>query len=417
MEHAHESEPRMLRHRRWNRAFMVVRDPDGKRRQVTLGAWGSPEAQRCYQIELAKWYARQRRGEAEAEVVATEPDASLTVAGAAGRWMLHCEAYYRHADGTPTSEVANCREAVRPLLDLFGDQAASAFSSKKLHAVRDRMIHGDPRKPAGKRRIWCRTLANQAVGRIRRMFKWLAAEEFVPAGVHASLCTLAPLKRGRTDARETKPTRPVSDADVAATLLHLPPTVADMVRVQHLVGMRPGELVAMTTGELDRSESTKPGCWIFRPSQSKLSYRGRIVEYPIGPQAVAILTRYLRADPQAPLFSPSDSERQRSVEMRARRRTKVQPSQMNRRIANPQRKAGDRYDTMAYGHAVRRAAKRAGVPTWSPHALRRAVATRLRAMFGAEIARVMLAHQSLDMTALYAHRDLTAALEIAAKIG
>ncbi len=417
MSQPRNSQPRMLRHPRTNRAFIFIRDEHGKRRQVALGEWDSQEAQRRFHQELARWHARQRGGEAVAALIAAEHDANLTIADAVARWLVYCEGYYRHPDGSPTSEAASCEVAVDPLLELFADEPAREFGSKKLRTVRERMIAGDPEVAAKQRRGWCRTVANLATGRIRRCFKWLASEELVSASVHASLCTLPPLKRGRTEARESKPTKPVSDADVAATLPHLPPVVADMVRVQHLVGMRPGELCAMTTAELDRSESVTAGCWVFRPSQSKLSYRGRAVEYPIGPRVVAILSRYIKADPAAPMFSPSESEQQRREELRAARKTKVQPSQENRRLAQPRHTPGDRYDTMAYGHAVRRAAKRAGVETWSPHALRRAVATRIRAKFGAEAARAMLAHQSLDMTALYAHRDLKTGMEIASKIG
>ena len=40
-----------------------------------------------------------------------------------------------------------------------------------------------------------------------------------------------------------------------------------------------------------------------------------------------------------------------------------------------------------------------------------------REKFGAEAARAALAHQTLDMTALYAHRDLKAAAQVAKAIG
>ena len=419
MVHARNPEPQMLRHARWNRAFAVIRDEHGHRRQVTLGAWPhdgpSPEARRAYHALLARWHAEQRGDKATAALAGVEPDANLTVADAAARWLAHCEVYYRHPDGTPTSEVASCSAAVDPLVELYPHERARDFSCKKLKVVRDRMVRGDP--TVAERRGWCRTLTNQATGRIRRMFKWLVSEELVPVSVHAALCTLPPLKRGRTDARESKPTRPVSDADVTATLPHLPAVVADMVRLQFLVGMRPIELCTMTTAEIDRSESIEAGCWVFRPAQSKLSYRGRAVEYVLGPQAVVIVRAYLKANPAAPLFSPTESEQKRCAEMRERRRSKVQPSQVDRRLANPQHKPRDRYDTMAYGHAVRRGAKRAGLEVWSPHALRRAVATRIRAKFGAEAARAALAHQTLDMTALYAHRDLKAAAQVAKAIG
>jgi len=406
----------MLRHARSGKAFVIIRSADGKRRQVTLGPWGSGVAQRGYHAELVKWHARQRSGEEAAAMAAAEP-ASLTIAGAVARWTLHTEAYYRHPDGTPTSEVQNCREAVRPLLDLFGDEPAAEFGPKKLRDVRDRMIHGDPTVPAMQRRTWCRPVANKAIGRIRSCFRWLAAEELTPASVHASLCALQPLKRGRTDAREPKPTKPVSDADFEATIRELPPVVRDMCTVQRLVGMRGGELVMMTSAELDRSGNLDASCWVFRPSRTKVSYRGREISYAVGPQAVEILKRYLKADPHAYLFSPAESEAQRRALQRARRQSKVQPSQVDRSKDEPKKRPGECYDVRSYGHAIRYACKRAGVDVWGPHSLRRAAATRIRSLFGAEAARAALAHGTLDMAALYGHRDLKSAIAIAAKIG
>src|SRR2546430_10597149 len=50
------------------------------------------------------------------------------------------------------------------------------------------------------------------------------------------------LRVGRGKARESIPVVPVEVAVVEATLPHLPPIVADMIRVQLATGMRPGEL-------------------------------------------------------------------------------------------------------------------------------------------------------------------------------
>jgi len=405
-----------MRHGRTGRAFIVVRGADGKRRQVALGPWGSSEAQRRYHAELAKWYAHQRGGEEAAALVDDAPG-TLTIAGACARWLLFCERYYRHVNGSPTSELRSCRYAVAPLLELHADLPLDAFTPKVLKATRERMVRGDPRVPADKRRGWSRPVVNKAVNRLRAMVKWCVAEGFTSATTHAALCAVAPLKRGRTDAREPAPNLPAPAADVEKTLPFLPPVVADMVALQNLVGMRGGELCSMVTAELDRSEAVHPGCWIFTPRHSKLSYRGRVVEYVLGPKAVAIVRKYLRADPEAPLFSPADSERRRLADMRARRRSPVQPSQLDRRKSKPERRPGPRYDSTSYGHAVRQACLRAGVPPWSPHDLRRAVASRVRAAFGIEAARAVLAHETVEMSELYSRKDLGLAAQVAAKIG
>jgi hypothetical protein len=74
------------------------------------------------------------------------------------------------------------------------------------------------------------------------MFKWAASEQLVEVAVYQVLTTVAGLRKGRTEARETDPILPVDDATVEATLPHLPAVVADMVRLQRPTGYRPSDL-------------------------------------------------------------------------------------------------------------------------------------------------------------------------------
>lgn len=110
----------MLRHSRTGRAFVFVRDEAGQRRQVSLGPWGSPEAERRYHEELTKWHARQLAGDVAADVVCAPPTASITIGDAAARYLLRYNRYYRRPDGTPTGEAENCAFALAPLLELLG---------------------------------------------------------------------------------------------------------------------------------------------------------------------------------------------------------------------------------------------------------------------------------------------------------
>ena len=54
-------------------------------------------------------------------------------------------------------------------------------------------------------------------------------------------------------APETAPIQPVSDEHVDQVLPYLPEVVRDMVQLQRLTGMRPGELVIMRPADVDRS--------------------------------------------------------------------------------------------------------------------------------------------------------------------
>jgi integrase len=89
----------------------------------------------------------------------------------------------------------------------------------------------------------------------------------------------------------------------------------------------------------------------------------------------------------------------------------------SRAKANPKRAAGDRYTNHSYAHAIQRACERAGVPVWSPNQLRHNAATRIRAAYGIEAARIILGHSSAVTSEIYAEIDREKAKEIVAKIG
>jgi len=78
--------------------------------------------------------------------------------------------------------------------------------------------------------------------RIIRMLKWVASEGRIPASIYETLRLIPGLKRGRTAARESDPVLPVAVDVVDVTLKYLSRTIADMVRLQLLLGCRPGEV-------------------------------------------------------------------------------------------------------------------------------------------------------------------------------
>jgi len=106
------------------------------------------------------------------------------------------------------------------------------------------------------------------------------------------------------------------------------------------------------------------------------------------------------------------------TERRQNRQTPLTPSQRARtRKAQPQRTAGDHYDTRTYNHAVARACARAAVLRWHPHQLRHNAATNLRKEFGIEVARVVLGHTSPTITESYAEVDREKAVEAMRRVG
>src|SRR5690606_5532717 len=112
---------------------------------------------------------------------------------------------------------------------------------------------------------------NMYSGRIVRMFRWAASEELLRGDVWQQLAALRGLQRGRTEARESEPVRPVDDATVSATVEHLGPIVADMVRLQMLAGMRPGEVCLIRPTDIDRTDEV----WTYTPESHKTEHHGR----------------------------------------------------------------------------------------------------------------------------------------------
>jgi integrase len=334
--------------------------------------------------------------------------------------------YSRHPDGTPTGETAGLRPDLARLRPGHGDRPAAGFDSLALKGVRELMI------AAG----LARSKINKATGRIKRMFRWAAKKKMVPAGVYHDLLTVENRKPGRSNAKETKPVEPVADGVVARTLPHLRPTVAAMVRFQRLTGARPGEVCAMRPMDLDRSRPVwryVPGSDAGLVGRHKNAWRGHRRVVRIGPKAQElILPRLDGLKPEEFVFSPRRAEAERKAAMRAARKSRVQPSQADRRKARPKRKPGVRCTSQSYGKSILRAvvaankallaAGRCGpaglLPHWQPNQLRHAHGTEARKLYGYEGAQVALGHSRLSAaTEVYAKADEQLAERIAQETG
>lgn len=304
----------------------------------------------------------------------------------------HAEGHYRHPDGTPTRELGEYRRAFGPVRRLYGRTPAAGFGPLALQAVGKAMVE------AG----WCRTRVNKQVGRVRRAFKWAAGQELVPGSVPDALKHVAGLQRGRTDAKERDPGRPVDPAVVDATLPFPSRHVRGLVAFCRLTGCRPGEARRLTRAQID----TAGDPWVHRPVQHKGRHRGKDRAVPLGPRARALLDEFPTASTGDPLFSPKLAREERYAANRARRKPTAPPSQAYRRKADPRRKPRDRYSADAFAATVYRAAKRAGVGPWHPNQLRHLFGTEVRRRFGLEAAQVALEHERADVTRVYAEKNL-----------
>lgn len=367
---------------------------DGK--HVYLGKYGTEESHQNYHRLIAEWLATRQRGPVVATVAPVISVNELVLAF----WHHAKQRYVK--DGRPTSEIASFRAALRPVRRLYGREPVSEFGPLALVACREEL------KEAG----YCRKRINQHLGRIRHVFKWGVAREMVPETVWRALCAVEGLRPG--EARETEPVRPVPEAHIAAIQPHVTPQIWAMVNLQLWSGCRPGEACAIRTVDIDM----RGAIWEFRLSSHKTEHHGKQRVIYLGPHAQQVIKPWLKTDLCAPLFSPREARKGFLAERWRNRKTRVPPSQRRRkRKTAPRRPPGDRYNVGVYGRAVRRACQRAGLPTWSPNRLRHNAATRIRAAYGIEAARVILGHSSVATSEIYAEIDREKAREIMARIG
>jgi integrase len=403
-------------HRQSGQAVVTLTDAaTGQRKDHLLGRYNTSASKEEYKRVVLEWEVNGRR----------LPDAAaatcLSVAELIVRYWQHVLGYYRHADGTPTGEVQAMLYSLRPLNHLHGPTAAAEFGPSALKAVRELMVQGYEHPKYGPQPALCRALVNARVKRIRRMYKWAVENELVPPSTYQTLCAAAPLKRGRTEARESDPVKPVARSVVHETLPILRPMLADMVRVQLETGMRPGELVVMRACDIDMAGPV----WLYRPRTHKTEHHGHERIIPVGPKAQEIVKRYLTTYLQAYLFSPRQNMEERARTLRANRKSKVQPSQQDRRKKRPKKRPGDAYLVPAYSQAIAQAIKRHNrdkpeaehIPHWHPHQLRHLRALELKRELGLDVARAVLGHKSPVIAEHYATLDVARAAEAMAKLG
>jgi integrase len=215
-----------------------------------LGPYGSPESKEAYNRLLREYLEgvhqpSERRGEEK------EP---LSLNEVILAYWKHAKDYYGF-DGKRGDEAC-LRDALRVVKDLYGLTSAQEFGPKALKLCRSEMIA----------KGWSRNYVNAQTGRIKRMFRWATEEEMIPPAVFHGLQAVKGLRRGKTEARETRKVKPVSQEHIDATLPYLPKVVRDMVKLQLLSGCRPDKVCRLRPMDLDTSD---PACWVYRPGTAR----------------------------------------------------------------------------------------------------------------------------------------------------
>ena len=224
------------------------------------------------------------------------------------------------------------------------------------------------------------------IGLVRRVFRWGRMEGLVSRETVVDLTEAIT----RSTSRVNPPRESVRPEVYRKTLPFLVPPYREIIQLLYLTGARPSEILNMRTDEIDRSSPT----WLYRPAHHKSGYHGKTRLIPLGPQARELITTWFDAHPKRVgyLFQRGDLPRNHFVNIRP-----IHFIQLSDIVAS--------------------AAKRAGVPHWTPYQLRHLVATEIQRSSGIEAAGAVLGHASINTTQIYIDRNTAAACQVAEKRG
>lgn len=404
--------PKYGKHKASGQAVVTIDSTD-----IYLGPHGTKASRiECDRI-IAEYLANGRR-------LAAPSEQSFSVAEVLNAYRKHASKYYVK-DGKPTKELAAMKQVIRSVRKLYSKQPATDFGPLALKAIRERwIVAGHARKTV-----------NSNTHRVVRIFKWAASEELIPASVHHGLKTVDGLKKGRTEARESTPIKPIDLLTVERTMSYLCDVVRDMIRVQLLTGMRPSEACAIRPLDIDREDDV----WEYRPESHKTEHHGRERIIYVGPEAQAVLAPYLLRAENSYCFSPREAVKQQQASQHESRVTPIhhgnRPGFCRSGLAGKKakRRPGEKYTTDSYRRAIHRACDLAYPPgeqlsddalkiwkgkhRWSPNRLRHTRGTEVRKEFGLEAAQVILGHSAANVTEIYAERDAEKAREVARRTG
>ena len=262
-----QSVPKYSLHRASGQAVVTIQGKDHY-----LGPHGTKASKLEYDRLVGEWLAAGR------PALPSPESRQITVAEVVLAFLKHARQYYLK-NGEPTGTADNYLPAAALLKERYGRTLAVEFGPLALKALIAKMVQ------AGQSRRY----VNDNAQRIKRIFRWAASEELVPPTVPQALPTVEGLRKGHSQARETEPITPIDDAIVDATVPHLSPIVADMIRLQRLTGARPGEICQLRSCDVDRAGDV----WRYIPREHKTEHHGHQRVICIGPRAQTVLLPYI----------------------------------------------------------------------------------------------------------------------------
>lgn len=282
---------------------------------------------------------------------------SLTLHTLRELYLTHARGHYRRRSGEPTREAENIKAALDRFVAFAGAGAPAAkINRHQVRAWMDQLASEE----------LSRAYVNQCLSRVRRWVRWCADWDYVPFAVTENLRLVRPLMPFRSKARESKRKEPPTLEQIARVIEFLPPLARDVLHLAKLTGARPSELLALTNSEVRHDDPPR-----LVIGQHKNAHFGHLRIIPLCPAAFAIVQcRWRPLLPSERLFASL--------------------------------KRDGHYSIGGFRSTLRRACKRAGVPVFTPHAVRHAVARHVRRHRGLDAAQSLLGHASARTTEIYA---------------
>jgi len=250
---------------------------------------------------------------------------------------------------------------------------------------------------------WSRRWINRQIGRIRLIFRIGVSWEMVRPDVVAALKTLPALVVGETIAPERPQRRAVSQDDLNAVRPLLNERQRDIFDLLLLTGARPGELLSLTTGMIERQGEV----WRADLAHHKNAHRGKSRTLFFNATAQTIVAKYLLDDLDQRLFPV-----RRSTFGTAVKRACEIAFGMPEELRKPDRTL----PAEQRAEIRRKAIEWRKLHVFTPHWLRHTVATRLADSMNTEGAQRLLGHATRAMTEHYSTSAERQAIEAVKKL-
>lgn len=320
-------------------------------------------------------------------------------------WTGKLHKHQRNAAGH--NEGENHRYALAHLIDLSltidDDHPAAGRRTLFGKELRVGDLYPDELTPAViwmyqarlKERGLTRGYINRCVGRmlgslVKRtdsFFPWLVQRGAMSMVKLGELRCVSNVRQGEPGVEEAERVLAVPMKDFVAAMRCADKQLHEMMRVQYHGCMRPGELLAMRPCDITRDPSD-PDIWAYHPPCHKTAHRGHTRRIPLGSEAQTyICENNTRLWGEPSLFSGSDMPRLGD------------PDDVRWIWADIEKSKSPRFKTeKSYTKAIKRAALRAQVPTFTANQIRKRALTDAAERQGAEVAAEVGGHRDMRTT-------------------